>query len=411
VSDPTIVGTPSIVQSTSNITAAFGAGWQAGDIHYILQRIKAVGTNDVAATPSGYTDIDSETVSAHVGMRLSGRILANGDTAPVIAPVGGAALMVDTWTVRGARNDSIANMIEAVAHMSNSSSTAVNYPALTIATDNCLVVVCGTFNNQGSGTLGTPTTLSGSAVAIAGPYVGTNMKAVIWADPQTSHANITAGNIPITGGSTQTNRGLTLAIRPAVSSVTISSAGTARFYDTQTAITITGSSFGAGHTGSAKVVVSAVNNISDASAVTQTYAGTWNSSTAIFDAVLSSFAFDTDLYLFVMDSAGASNASGFVIQRAPRFQLAGTIKSGGSNWASQTGIIYSVRAGSIRGAELLGNTNLTTNGSGAYSMPFYVLPAAGAIAAGDPVYVSLFKEDAVIGNTRATTRKVVPTYV
>jgi hypothetical protein len=404
-----VVGTPGITQQTSNITPAFGAGWQAGDLHIIWQRVKGT-TSDVAGTPTGYTDLDSEVVSGpHTMMRLSARILQSGDTAPVISPPGGVQLMVGTITLRGTRNDSVANALEAAGHTSNSSSTALNYSAATITTNGCMALVFGTYPSTGAGTLGTPTTLSGSAVNQIAAATYLNMKAALWSDLQTTAANISAGNIPITSGSVQTNRGQILVIRPAVATQAITAVSDGLVYDTETSVAITCS--GAGATkGAGFVKISPTNNIADASAVTQTTTS-WSDTAIQFTANLTSFPYFTNLYVFFQNNSGSANASGFVIQREARFKINDDFDNGGSPWASQSNIVWSARASSIRGTELMGGTTETTDGSAILDTPYYTLTSGGAVAPGDHVWLTFAQDNATLANTRATALKYLPTYV
>jgi hypothetical protein len=201
-----------------------------------------------------------------------------------------------------------------------------------------------------------------------------------------------------------------LAIGENAASVTITSVDTdGNVYDGQTGVVIAGAVFGAAHTGTADVIISPTNNIADAAAVTQVQTA-WSATSVQITANLASFGFFTNLYLFIRNSSGASNASGFVIQREARARLNITLFQAGSAWASQTGLIVSVRASSPRGTELIGSTTATTNGSGVLQSTYYTLTSGGPLAPSDPWYVSVFKDDAVVTNTRSLLLKQTPTY-
>lgn len=404
------VGTPAIVETNVTYNHAFGSGWAQDDTDVIIMRVKNTA-NDVPALPSGYTDIDTEVISTHTVLRICARKLLSTDTPPSINPAG-VQIMFFRVTLRGCELSSIAAMIEFVAHTSNVSSSIINYPAATIPDNNCAVIVYGTYLTSGAGNLGTPTTLSGGATQLGNsPYTGADMKGSFWLDIQTAHANISAGNIPITGGSSLTQRGGILVIKSGTPLPSVASAGDGVFYDEETGITASGTNFGAGHTGSADVIVSAVDDINDASAVVQPYGGTWNATTVVFEAELSSFPYFTNLYLFVRDSSGNANANGFVIQREARFRITQSVVYNGAPWASQSNVQYRVTADTINGTVLLSGLNETTDGSGVFETAYYTLTSGGALAPGDPVYITLFLDDPSEANTRGTCVRLTPTYV
>lgn len=401
------VGAANIDQKTVAITPPFGAGWAADDIHLIWMRVKSTASN-VPAAPANYDDILTTVSSGNTITRICARKLAGGNVAPSITPVSGVETMIASITLRGCRLDSIANLIEAASATSISSATQITYPAATIATAGCMALVFGSYNAS-FGTLGTPTTLSGSAVNAIPAFVGSNMQGVLWTDLQTTAANITAGNIPITGGSNQTNRGQIVVIRPAVGSgVVVTNIGDELIYNGETAVTITGTGFRTTQ-GVGFVKVSPTDNVNDAAAVTQTITS-WADTSIQFTAGLGTFGYFANLYVFVTNSSAQVNAAGFVIQREARARANLTLFDGGSAWANKTAVLYRICAASINGTALLSNSNGTTDGSGVFQSPYYTLVNAGPLAPNDPWYLSVFKEDATLANTRAMTLKITPTY-
>ena len=404
-----VVGAANGAQSGSSVTPAFGAGWAADDIHLIDIRVKAT-TQDVPATPAGYTDVLTRTVSGHVLVRVCARKLVNGDAAPLVAPSSpGLETMVSSITLRGCRLDSIANLCESAIDLGVTSATEISYSAATIATPGCMAVLFGTYGStSGSPTFGTPTTLV-APVNVLPVFVGTNMRGVMWTDLQSTPASITAGGIPITTGSSNSNRGQLIVVRPAVSStIAVTGVGADNvLYDSE-AITISGSGFGASK-GAGFVKVSPSNNIADGSAITQT-TGTWGDTSITIPAIaLSTFGYFTTLYLFVQNNAGQA-ATAFQIKREARFRITDDITNGGSPWASQSNINYRITASSINGTVLLSGSNESTDGSGILQTAYYTLTEGGPLAVNDPVWITLAEDNATIGNTRATCLKYVPAY-
>lgn len=192
--------------------------------------------------------------------------------------------------------------------------------------------------------------------------------------------------------------------------VTISAAGDGVFHNGETGISITGTAFGASHTGSADIILSPTDNIADAGAVVQTQTA-WADTTVTFTAVLGSFTPFTNLFLFVKSSAGASNSSGFVIQREMWASVTAVLKNlAGATQNNLTNVIYSMRAVSPRGTELVGNTNGTTDGSGNFTVPTYVLTSGGPLNNGDDVWVTAAVNGVSQALSFATQVKVTPTY-
>lgn len=408
-----IVGAGSLVQSASSTAVAFGSGWTTDDLHLVYTAVKSTA-NSVPATPSGYTDIVTQTLSGQTIGKLCGRLLQPGDVAPNING-GGTSLLIGGLTLRGTRADSVANAVETSTVGTNSSASAINYSAATISTAGCMVALWGYYNTSGAGTLGTPTTLSGSAANTVSPYTGTNLKGTLWTDLQTSAASISAGNIPISGGSTQTNRSLMVVIRPAVSStVTISDAGDEDYYSGETGITITGTAFGASQ-GAGFVKISPTDDIGDADAVTQTVTS-WANTSIQFTAARGSLDALTTLYLFVQNDSSQSNAAGFPVQLHKRGRISLTLNDRGDGdnapvaWASKTGILYRLTEDDILGDEIQSGNDATTDGSGVITLPYFDVTSGGTHTEGNYVALVLMKDDATLGNVRLGIDKLLVSY-
>ncbi|MCE7901257.1 MAG: hypothetical protein DYH20_01055 [Gammaproteobacteria bacterium PRO9] len=93
---------------------------------------------------------------------------------------------------------------------------------------------------------------------------------------------------------------------------TITDAGDEDFLPGETGINITGTNFGAVQ-GSGKVYLSPTDNASDSGRVEQTVTG-WSDTSVVFTCVPGSLARATNLYLFVVNGGGLSNAAGRVVQ-------------------------------------------------------------------------------------------------
>lgn len=162
-----------------------------------------------------------------------------------------------------------------------------------------------------------------------------------------------------------TSSSATLTVN-AVTLPTITNADDESFFPTETGIVITGTNFGS-KTGPAKVVISPTNNAFDAGAVTQTDTA-WTGTSITFTCVKGALNFDTNLYLFVIDSSGNANATGYVVQINPRVYIRHTFKSkAGAAWANETGltaIIYTAvpTPGSPNPQQVLGSLTLDASG-------------------------------------------------
>lgn len=403
------VGTSFYNQSTSSQAMTLGTGNQSGDLHLVAQWVKNI-TNDVAATPSGYTDIISQASGGHTYGKLSGKFLTGGDSSPSINGAG-TALLGASVTLRGVRVGTVTDAVEAVNINLNSSATIISYAAATIATAGTMILLFGVYGTSGAGTLGTPTTLSGSAVKTVDTYTGSNMKAVLWSDLQTSAVSISAGNIPITSGSSNSNRSILVVIRPIVSSsVTISAIGDALLYQGETGVGLTGTGFGASQGVNGRFRVCAADDVNHASCVNQTITAWGNTAITATMSGLSTFSAFAQLYGFVVENGGTSNAAGFPIKREKRFRLNDLVYDGAALWTSKSSIYYRVTAVSVNGTVLLSGSSETTDGAGLLQTSYYTLTEGGEVADGDAVYVTLFKDDATLSNTRGTVVKYIPTY-
>jgi hypothetical protein len=144
---------------------------------------------------------------------------------------------------------------------------------------------------------------------------------------------------------------------------TITDAGDESFLNAETGITITGTNFGTGG-GSSAIIISPTDNVADGSAVTQTETGTRTSTSATFTAVRGALSHSTNLYLFVKDSTGTANATGYVVQFAPDKKLRLAVHSSAQSATGIQGVVFAApTGGNITGTEIGEFTGQTFEGS------------------------------------------------
>jgi hypothetical protein len=183
---------------------------------------------------------------------------------------------------------------------------------------------------------------------------------------------------------------------------TISSVGS--MYAGQTGVAIAGALFGSTQ-GSGRVVISPTDNIADVDAEEQTVTS-WADGAIAFTVVLGALDLDTNLYVFVENDSGQSNAAGFVKQINSRPYVRETLVDlTGAAVVSEASIVMLVwRANPTTGAP---NPNqaltVSTNGAGLLDQVI----DRGSLATGDPVWVALLKNGTP---ARGTLRKVTPVY-
>ena len=170
-------------------------------------------------------------------------------------------------------------------------------------------------------------------------------------------------------------------------------------------ITINGETFGVTQ-GTGKVYISPTNNVNDVNRVQQTVTS-WGDAQIVFTTVRGSLDFNTPYYLFVLNDSGASNTSGFGVTLNAIVSIQDTLVNlQGQAVANETGLTAFVwttvpSSSNATPAQIL--TNQSSNGSGQID---WIINGA-ALNAGDPVWVSIFKDGTPF---RATMKKVVPTY-
>lgn len=133
-------------------------------------------------------------------------------------------------------------------------------------------------------------------------------------------------------------------------SVVVSSVGDTSLDDGQTGVTITGTGFPTS-AGTRAVIISPTDDVDDAAAETQTVTA-WTSATSItFTAVRGALNHSTNLYLFVIDNDGNSNAAGSVVQFNAIKKLKLLVNSAAVG-ATVDGVVFEAPVSGIVGAEV-----------------------------------------------------------
>lgn len=213
------------------------------------------------------------------------------------------------------------NFLDTSYQVNNQTSTSnPTAPSLDTVTDDALVLriatsVDGRFlTAQDSGY---PTGTTGILARVASASSSSPTLAVAYSVQSTAGS---VGTAAFTGLQTTAHihRSVTLAIRElqVANTPIVSDFGDEYHFHGETSVVITGTNFNASQ-GDGLVRVCPTDNYADAGAVSQTVTA-WGATSITVTVNLSSFEFDTDIYLFVKNSDEERNAAGYVFQRQPR---------------------------------------------------------------------------------------------
>lgn len=185
----------------ASVTPPFPAGLVAGDLLTTLASIRNSGAGTVN-TPAGWT-----VMATSGNVTLLGRRYVAGDVAPPVTFAGGVA-GADTIAQTAAFRR--AELVPATsAALLNASAQNIAYPAVTVPTAGCVVLIAGW--KQANWTSVTPVAGAveiGEPVSTAGGSAGQVWNYII----QTAAANVAAGSLAVTGGVAAISRGLTAAL-------------------------------------------------------------------------------------------------------------------------------------------------------------------------------------------------------
>ncbi len=193
--------------SSGSITPSIPSLTEAGDLMLLFASTRNSGTGTVD-TPTGYTVLAS---SGNVS--ILGKIATTLEHNPTVTFTGGAAnetTIAQMCAFRGTARD-IDSVLLNSATLLNSSAANIGYPALTVAEDNCAVIVAGWKQDDWTSVaaLAGMTEIEEQTIT-AGSDAGQVWDYVI----QSTHANISASSFTVTGGASAISRGICLALRP-----------------------------------------------------------------------------------------------------------------------------------------------------------------------------------------------------
>jgi hypothetical protein len=193
--------------SSGTVTPTLPSPLQAGDLLLVFASTRNSGTGTVD-TPSGYTSLVS---SGNVS--VFGKIAGTAEADPAISFTAGSAnetTIAQACAFRGTHQDIDSVLLNSATQL-NSSAANVGYPALTVASNNCAVVVAGWKQDDWTSVA----TLSGLSEIEEKFSTAGNDAAQVWDYViQSTAANISASSFTVTGGTSQISRGLTFALKP-----------------------------------------------------------------------------------------------------------------------------------------------------------------------------------------------------
>lgn len=192
------------------VTPGMPAGVQQDDLLLVFAMIRSSGTGTIVV-PSGYTAL-----ATSGNVVLLGKIHSGTESAPSIAPSGGAA--GDTVSAQMASFRNCQAVVMNSADQLNGSTANVAYPALHIARDRCVVLYLAwkqtTWTSvaaiSGATEIGDVSTATGNDQAFGWDYL-----------IQTTCADIAAGSFAVTGGVSAISRGMVVALAGDVQTATV----------------------------------------------------------------------------------------------------------------------------------------------------------------------------------------------
>lgn len=343
-------------------------------------------------------------VGADVTDTSGSRITAAGQTGVIYFQTGQNALYDDFL---------VEDLAGSVASLSSGT------PSGTIGTQTTATI--GATTNQTSGTLYVVVDSAGNLSGVTAAQVkagqkasgsaalAANSAAVSTSTPSAGVTGLTANtaySYAIVQNNTNGDSSLitgtftTANVIPTITSV----GGDNSVFNGETSVIIVGTNFGASQ-GSGKVYLSPTDAVGNGSRVEQTVTA-WADTSITISVVKGGLSLDTNVYGFVVNNAGNSNAAGKVCQINSRPYVRDTlIDKNGAAVASLTGVVMLVwRADPTTGAP---NPNealtVATNGAGQLNQ----LITRGALAPNDPVWIALFKPGSP---AKGTARKITPVY-
>lgn len=194
------------VADNASVVPALPTTWAAGDMFLAVASIRNSGTGTVN-TPAGWTSLLTSG-----NLTLLGRVAQGGDTAPTVTFTGGVAgatTMAQCFAVRGLHPDTATVVANSAAQL-NGSAQNIARPALTVPSDNCMVLLIW-WKQDDSTAVANDISFSG------GPANGsttTGDDASTGADIffQGPAANYSSGTLTVTGGASAISRCMMVAL-------------------------------------------------------------------------------------------------------------------------------------------------------------------------------------------------------
>jgi hypothetical protein len=317
-----------VVETGGARDMSFARPTSAADDEYAFIAVAVDGDSTAAiswtATPSGWTQfIDYATGNGRPMIGGWYKKLTSGDTGPfVVSYAASSGSVLNGIGIIQRAIGAHASTFEDVADVVNEPSATASPIASSITTANNNAEVFYLYSASDGRFLnavdsGYPGGVTGMFSRVASASSSSPTLAITHKTQATAGA---AGSSQFSGwlSSTALVRMVTFAIREAVSAGTTDITGVSDTtpYHGQTSITVSGTNFNAAQ-GDGEIYVCSANDPDHVSAVNQTVTA-WADTSITITAVLDSFDFDTDLYLFVRNSDEEEDTNGFVIQRSAR---------------------------------------------------------------------------------------------
>ena len=211
------IGTVSTANNTgtgTDFTANMPATFSAGDLLLGFTRSRA--SSETFTQPAGWTTILTHT-NSNGSICMFAKIAVGGDSAPTISWSGSSYVICQIASFTG---DVYTDLSTIVAHSAvlNGTATDIDVPALTVTTDNCLIVAAGGHNKTATSD-GATLTPPGAYTDIGSGVPAGASTAYAWGYvQQTTAANLSATEWNISIAESLGRSGVTFALQSQASS-------------------------------------------------------------------------------------------------------------------------------------------------------------------------------------------------
>jgi hypothetical protein len=196
------------VSGTGDITPALPSGWLNGDLGLAIAASRSVET---ITTPSGWTLLAAGSSGVPA---LYGRIMQGGDVAPTFVFSGTTRHVAQVASFSGDVYTDLATIVAHSTPRTEGSGADFPYDALSITTDNCLVLIVGQKTKTNATNGATINDEAGFTELGESGEDGTRFFLVWNYVQQTTATNIAAGAWDFTGATESlTRRGFTVALK------------------------------------------------------------------------------------------------------------------------------------------------------------------------------------------------------